>query len=677
MIEYIVLGVVAVFIVFFLAIFAWRFLVPSRRLGTKLDLAIAGLRDRQQEARAQGHEVVDLDGIEAAFRETAPELRHLWKEFRDTLHREQSLTDLDESGQPRVARFRQTAPAELYFSTRAVVDVPLRTDFFKHLPGILTGIGIIGTFSGLIAGLAQFGFSGTPDEVGDSVDTLVEAVRNAFIVSAFAIGSAMAITAYEKVTVARRYSQVQDLQQAIDEMFDAGAGEDYLSTIASKSAESATDMAQLRQGLIDGFAPMLKDLSEQQTAAISAASQQQNRAFGELAERQERAIADAADRQEAAAAASAEAMASAVSATFEAPLTSMTRAIEKSQEDQAQSVQRLLDASLETFATRLDELVGAKLTGAAGHIESAADRMSDAMREAPEQLEQSVARVGAKLEEIGDGAEASVERMATATEEAAEGIRRVLADMSASTSTAAAEMRSVLEDMGASTNEAATQIREVLAQVAASAEPMAEHTTRMADAAAALADSVAQSAETWDYAIERLKSVNAGLDDSVDAARGLTDVLGDAATQTAAGASAFEESTVRLERVAGTISTTADALRETLAAHETDRASYGELADTVSRAAEQLRSAQDGVDSFLAGVADALAETSAAFGRQLNDTLAATHNEFHQNLASATKTIGGAVQDMDQFLTQDFVESVDRLRAEMNRLAPGPSTNGS
>ena len=34
-----------------------------------------------------------------------------------------------------------------------MVDAPLRTEFYKHLPGILTGLGIIGTFSGLIIGL--------------------------------------------------------------------------------------------------------------------------------------------------------------------------------------------------------------------------------------------------------------------------------------------------------------------------------------------------------------------------------------------------------------------------------------------------------------------------------------------------------------------------------------------
>lgn len=654
MIEYIVLGFVAIVIVAGVVAFGTWFAWPSWQLASRLDRATASLKAKSASAKQQGlQHVVDVAGIRADLIDAAPELDHLWKEFRDTLHEETG--DVDSSGQLTVTRYRQTAPAEMFFSTRAVADVPLRTDFFKHLPGILTGVGIIGTFSGLIYGLAQFKFSGTANEVSDSVDTLIEAVGNAFIVSAAAILSAMIITSWEKISVTRRYAQVQKLQQAIDAMFDAGAGEDYLSTIAEKSEKSATDMAQLRQGLIDGLTPLL----ERQTEAIRASSAAQVHGFEKLGGRHEAAIEYAARRQEEAAAASADAMASAVSATFEAPLTSMTRAIEKSQEDQATSVQRLLDASLDTFATRLDELVGAKLTGAAGHIETAAGRMSEAMADAPAQLEQSVARVGAMLEEIGEGAEASVARMATATE------------------AATASIRGTLEDMSRTTEEASSRIRNVLEAVAASAEPMAEHTARMAEAAETLADAVGRSAETWDYAIERLKAVNAGLDGSVEASERLAAAITEAGKQAEAGSAAFEDATVRLEDTAKTIAQTSGALQEVLGKHEADREIYRELAGAVAEAASQLNRAQADVDSFLAGIADALAETSSAFGRQLTATLSQAQSETHQHLGVATERIAGAVGGFTDFLDRDFSDSLERLREEIDRLSPDSSANGS
>ena len=123
----------------------------------------------------------------------------------------------------------------MFFSTRALIDVPLRTDFFKHLPGILTGLGIIGTFGGLITGFAGFGVSGNADHVNASVETLIDSVRNAFFVSFVAITLSIVITFVEKMGITRLQEHVQRLQHTVDGMFDAGAGEDYLSEIARES----------------------------------------------------------------------------------------------------------------------------------------------------------------------------------------------------------------------------------------------------------------------------------------------------------------------------------------------------------------------------------------------------------------------------------------------------------
>ena len=80
------------------------------------------------------------------------QLAHLWKEYQDSLHLQRVARD----GQMIVMAVRATGPAEIYFNNQFVVDSRLRTEFFKHVPGLFTGIGIIGTFSGLITGLRAF-----------------------------------------------------------------------------------------------------------------------------------------------------------------------------------------------------------------------------------------------------------------------------------------------------------------------------------------------------------------------------------------------------------------------------------------------------------------------------------------------------------------------------------------
>ena len=100
-------------------------------------------------------------------------LAHLWGEYQDTLHVQREERD----GQMKVVAVRSTVPAETYFSGQYLVDSRLRTEFFKHLPGIFTGLGIIGTFTGLIEGLRRFQVSENALTVRASLESLMHADR--------------------------------------------------------------------------------------------------------------------------------------------------------------------------------------------------------------------------------------------------------------------------------------------------------------------------------------------------------------------------------------------------------------------------------------------------------------------------------------------------------------------
>jgi hypothetical protein len=116
--------------------------------------------------------------LEELFEQTGV-LEHLWREYADTLHKQ---TEIDpRTGQQRVTRIRSTLPAEIHFRSEIIVDTPLCTEFFKHLPGIFTGIGIIGTFSGLLIGLQAFQVSENAVVVRESLNKLLLGVREAFL----------------------------------------------------------------------------------------------------------------------------------------------------------------------------------------------------------------------------------------------------------------------------------------------------------------------------------------------------------------------------------------------------------------------------------------------------------------------------------------------------------------
>ena len=157
---------------------------------------------------------------------------------------------MSRSGVAEVVALRATAPAEMSFTEDALVNSPLKAEFFKHLPGIFTGIGIIGTFAGLLLGLKGFQVTEDPGAARLGLDVLLRSVSEAFIVSACAIALAMIVTFIEKITLVGLYRKVQELTQEIDERFKAGVGEEYLARLVGASEESATQSRILKDALV-------------------------------------------------------------------------------------------------------------------------------------------------------------------------------------------------------------------------------------------------------------------------------------------------------------------------------------------------------------------------------------------------------------------------------------------
>lgn len=171
-------------------------------------------------------------------------LNRLWRDYRQTLH------PISNRGGESNIQWRSTTNSSQFFNEAAIVDFPLRTEFYKHLPGILTGIGIIGTFAGLILGLTQFDVSADPILVRESLKNLIRSVGHAFQVSASAIFLAMLFTWIEKSLITQCYKQVNELVTNLDTHFAGGLENDYLARLVRSNEMSAQQIAQLRQQML-------------------------------------------------------------------------------------------------------------------------------------------------------------------------------------------------------------------------------------------------------------------------------------------------------------------------------------------------------------------------------------------------------------------------------------------
>lgn len=375
--------------------FLFWFVRPAWRVGNELQAALRALGE------VKGGDGSDL-GVISDRVMGAPRLRACWDEYRDTLHRQQLM---GHNGQ-LTTRYRATAIANAFFSESILVDTPLRTEFFKHLPGILTGLGIIGTFTGLILGLHGFQVSDDANLVRQSLGTLLQAVGGAFVVSASAIVLAMLITAVEKGFLTRRYADVERLCARIDGLYQSGVGEDYLSDLVTASKTSATQAQHIKDALVTDLKSILTELTERQMAGLSLSNQQ-------LGQHISNAVTD----------------------TLKAPLEGISDAVKHVANQQGDAVNRLLTDVLASFAGRMESMFGGQLGG----MNELLTQTAATMKGTAQQFE----ALAARIEQAGTGA---TDKMAARMESLLTTLSERQAESNAQMTTFVEQMRKMVAD---------------------------------------------------------------------------------------------------------------------------------------------------------------------------------------------------------------------------------------
>ena len=346
--------------------FVIQYVIPGRRIRKVLHAVRSQLESMQKDAQRP-----DLDKLRNEVM-VDDALRHCWDEYRDTLHGQKQV---NASGMLEVSRWRATSLANAFFTEQTVVDSPLKVEFFKHLPGILTGLGIIGTFSGLIFGLQGFLVSDEADVVRRSLEMLLSSVGGAFILSAAAIALAMGVTFVEKWILNGLYIELERLCSVIDSLFDAGAGVEYLQRLVEASETSATQAMQMKESLVTDLKQVLTELTQQQIATMNATSQQLGHSITtSLAE----GLAD--------------------------PLTRISNAVQQVGSNQGEAVNRLLTDVLSNFTQQMQDMFGSQMRGMNDMLVQAAHTI----QQASQQFEQ----LAGQIQSAGTGAaDAMAQRM--------------------------------------------------------------------------------------------------------------------------------------------------------------------------------------------------------------------------------------------------------------------------
>lgn len=268
--------------------------------------------------------------------------KHLWQEYSDTLH---ELRKASSAG-GTLTEVRATVPAETMFTREVLVDSRLFDDFTRHLPGVLTGLGIIGTFAGLLNGLQKFDPSTTAKAV-EGLGPLMTGVQHAFVASGAAIACAMGVVFVSRLLLAYLYHLTSKLTHGIDSLYATGAGEEYLARLVKSSEQSAASTAQLKDALVEDLNKMMTNLVERQIAAQEAATSALGDRIGES-----------------------------ISTAIAEPMKRVSSAIEATTRGNGEQVNGMLETLLTGFMAKLEDTFGGQMRGINEQMQRSMDSMA-------------------------------------------------------------------------------------------------------------------------------------------------------------------------------------------------------------------------------------------------------------------------------------------------------------
>lgn len=596
-----------------------RFVTQYQNPAKKLQFELEKIADGLQKYKKDNIQILDISNLKPIFAEEP--FKHLWAEYEDTLHLVRAP-----DGEP--ISMRATATSEIYFSKESVVDTQIDADFFRHLPGILTGIGIIGTFSGLVWGLLKF----NPVEPDKTLELLLHEVTSAFLGSGLAILAAILITYFEKTTLNKCYRLLETVNNRIDDLFSKGVGEEYLYRLVSASEKSSANTASLKDALIDDLKQLMHEVADKQiNAQLQSAQNISSQISGAIKE------------------------------SLDAPMKDLMDVVAKASGEQGGAVTGMLENLLSAFMAKIDETFGSQIQNINTAIQKSSDSMT-MVQEAMTRLITDISGAGqkatfemsAKMEESMAKAALAQEQMNQQLRSFVEELRKLILEQQNQTKQAMDEtMQKILFELEKSISVISAERENQAVADKARAERLVAETEGLYSG---LTDNVVQlMGDVKDAAFKTEENIRAIQNAATDAISGMNDgalVMRDAADRfTQAGDSiggVFDKSRVvtdQLEQTAATLQLASASVRTAFEKYDESRESVQgyvlQLQNLVENAKKEAGLSSQMLSDLerILGALQTAEKQSTDYLNQVNSVLKGSFQQFGQEMVAQVEVL--------------------------------------
>ncbi|WP_321927863.1 anti-phage ZorAB system protein ZorA [Paraburkholderia guartelaensis] len=576
-------------------------------------------------------------------------LKHLWEEYADTLHELRKAG----SGEVVLAEVRATVPADTMFTREALVDSRLFDDFTRHLPGVLTGLGIIGTFSGLLSGLSKF--KPTPIETAvNGLGPLLLGVQHAFIASGFAIACAMGVVFISRLVLAYFYRLVEELTRGIDSLYATGAGEEYLARLVKSSEQNSASTAQLKDALVEDLSKMMTNLVDRQIAA-----------------------------QEASVAALGQRIGESISAAIAEPMKRVGEVMELTSKGNGEQVNSMLETLLTGFMAKLEDTFGGQMRGINDQMQRSVDAMASVqsslqglLADIKQTNEQAASAMSGTLEEAMKKAADNQQLLTDQMREFVQDFRRLVTEeqnkskeaMNETVMKVLGEVTAAMENLDGLRKEAAvdeagradklanqttqlvggltTQVESLLGAVSEQVSKTQKNIEAFGQVSLRAIDGMNQGALTMGTAAQRFETAGNAVSTVFERSSKVAETLGTASSALQAASTAVQRGFEQYDSTRRTVDGHVAALTALIENAKREAGVSQELVASIKASAEAMRESEAESRAHLDQVNSALVKAFADFGNALVSQVKSTIAETDRHLAQGTGHLNGVVQEL-------------------------------
>ena len=213
---------------------------------TNIDDILKTLSEFKPEALVQDYEKLNQKLSENPF------IGHFWSEFDETL-----IKIKDAEGREEIFN---SIDAGYFFNEENLIFPQINFQFYKTVPSMLTGLGILGTFLGLTFGLSQVNLAISDiDVLKKGISSLLSGASMAFSTSVWGIALSIIFLSFKRIQLGSLSRGMARLQKTIDHLFIHKRPEVILSGVLEEERQQTLELKRFNEDLAISIASALDE----------------------------------------------------------------------------------------------------------------------------------------------------------------------------------------------------------------------------------------------------------------------------------------------------------------------------------------------------------------------------------------------------------------------------------